>query len=437
MVKKLRFLINFLQFYSISNFLISKDRDDLLFFIGSTVIFQASRLFVILIAAVWISPEQLGLWNILSLLLIYGITLTFGVLNGMNREIPFQIGKGNINKANYIADQAFTFLLTTLALLTIIILLTLIIEFNHILQDNFIQGINQNIFFWSTILLLFWQIYTYFQMRLKSFLQFTINNIQQTIFALLLPTIALPMTYVWGFNGLIIGHSVTVIAICLFLAWKIQPKIQSFQFSIINKLFKTGFPIMIAGFLHNILTSIDRWIVFSRIGITELGVYSIATISFSTVSTLILTISQLFYPRIVRHYGQTNNVHSLKKLVQQQILLSLLMSLPIILFLYLVIPYFVREVMPEYIQGVQAAQIVLFGIIFYAVASGIGNFLNTISQQNTYLITQIIAIVVNYSLCELLIKLGYGLEGAALGTVLTYLLYATILWIIFQRHIKK
>lgn len=437
MVKQLQSLINFLRIRFLSNFLFDKNRNDLLFFIGSTIIFQASRLIVILIAAIWIGPKQLGLWNILNLLLIYGITLTFGVLNGMNREVPLQIGKGNISNANYIADQAFTFLLGTLTLLTIIVLFMLTIEFDHTFKGDFTQYINQDSIFWSIVLLLFWQIYTYFQMRLKSFLQFAINNIQQTIFALLLPTIALPMSYVWGLNGLIIGHSVTVIALCLFLMWKIQPKIQPFQFSIIARLFRTGFPIMIAGFLHNILTSIDRWVIISRIGITELGHYSIATISFSSVSTLILVISQLYYPRIVRNYGQTNNFHSLKELVQQQIRLSLLISLPIILFLYLAIPYFVRVVMPVYIQGIHSAQIVLFGIIFYAVASGIGNFLNTISQQNTYLIVQIVAIVINYSLCELLVQLGYGLEGAAFGTVLTYLLYATILWITFQRHIKK
>ena len=45
--------------------------------------------------------QQYGLWLTISTVLVYGTIIQFGVLNGMNREIPRLLGKNQAEEAEY------------------------------------------------------------------------------------------------------------------------------------------------------------------------------------------------------------------------------------------------------------------------------------------------------------------------------------------------
>ena len=56
-----------------------------------------------LIAGFWVArllgPSDFGVWNAVSLVLVYGAYLELGALSAMGRDLPFYFGKGDMEKA--------------------------------------------------------------------------------------------------------------------------------------------------------------------------------------------------------------------------------------------------------------------------------------------------------------------------------------------------
>ena len=85
---------------------------EFILFSVSTVSFQASRFIVALIVARWVGPEQYGIWNALQPLLTYSVIVFCGIPNGLNREIPFLAGQGEVEAAKQIFNFSLLFVLT-------------------------------------------------------------------------------------------------------------------------------------------------------------------------------------------------------------------------------------------------------------------------------------------------------------------------------------
>ncbi len=394
---------------------------EFLLFTGSTIFFQCSRLAVSLVAASLIGPEQFGVWNTLNPFLIYGSIITLGVPNGMNREVPFLIGKGRVERAKQVADQVFWFVLIASILGTPLAILALyaVIDLDRITIT------------WVAILFVCWQIFLYSQARLRSLFYFAKTSFQQILFSLLLPIIVIPFSYFWGISGFIIGQSITTIIACLYVFWGQHPTIGGLEPVLIKSLINIGWPIMSVGVLYALLTTIDRWVIVATLGVTELGYYTVAALCFSALSLFPSVISQFFYPRMVRYFGTTNSVQEIVRLVYLQMVFTIAATLPFIVLLYLILPYLIVSWMPEYIPGIQSAQIILFGLPGLAVINSIGNFLNTISLQHIYLTVQIFIIFMNFVTGILLVNLGFGLSGVAFSMVFGVLVYAAILFFVF------
>ena len=61
-----------------------------------------------------LGPQQYGLWLTISTVLVYGTIIQFGVLNGMNREIPRLLGKNQAEEAEYMRQVVKGWMITLL-----------------------------------------------------------------------------------------------------------------------------------------------------------------------------------------------------------------------------------------------------------------------------------------------------------------------------------
>ena len=59
-----------------------------------------------------LGPQQYGLWLTISTVLVYGTIIQFGVLNGMNREIPRLLGKNQAEEAEYMRQVVKGWMIT-------------------------------------------------------------------------------------------------------------------------------------------------------------------------------------------------------------------------------------------------------------------------------------------------------------------------------------
>lgn len=392
---------------------------EFLLFAAATIAFQFSRLGVNLLVARWVGPDEFGIWNALNLLLLYGVIVTLGVPNGMNRDVPIYMGRQDPEIAESLIHSSFWFtLLVTVgggSLLTLI-------SFTSLVEPGFQTSLR-----WMGLLFASWMMYQFFQLRLKCLIRFHLMSMQQFAFAILLPLLALPLAYIWHVPGYVVGQAVTAVLLCVLIAsiTSFRPSL-SLNWSTVQPLIKVGFPIMLAGLLYSVLTTVDRWIVLKFLGVSQLGHYTLAILCVSVLSLFPAIIGQQMYPRMAFRYGETGNKKSLGPMIIRQTWLAIVVTVPIILLTFVFLPWLVEYILPEYKQGVLPAQILLIGLLFIPMAGGAANFLNTVNKQVYYLAVQAVAILLNISLSILLVE-TYGLTGVAVGAAITYGLYMLLL----------
>jgi len=66
-----------------------------------------------------IDPYLMGIWTTFSVLETYATFMRLGVINGMNRELPFALGEGNKEKADKLASTTLGYTIINIILLCI------------------------------------------------------------------------------------------------------------------------------------------------------------------------------------------------------------------------------------------------------------------------------------------------------------------------------
>jgi len=191
---------------------------------------------------------------------------------------------------------------------------------------------------------------------------------------------------------------------------------------------RVGLPILVSGFILTMLVTIDRFMVVTFLGATQLGYLGLAIMIASVVSLVPSMASQVLYPRINYLFGNTGrNIQALRSyvLIPPKILSAFL---PLLIGpAYLILPFVVKTFLPAYTPGIAAARIVVVGIFFYGILGLTDYFLVTCGRLKLYALFGCIALVFNIVLDLLFIRMGYGLEGIAIaGTLLTYFFYSCI-----------
>ena len=71
-----------------------------------SLLLNLARMFTGLICIRWISPEQMGIWQLILLIESYLMFARFGIFNSLNRELPFYLGRNRTEKAMKYHDTA-------------------------------------------------------------------------------------------------------------------------------------------------------------------------------------------------------------------------------------------------------------------------------------------------------------------------------------------
>jgi O-antigen/teichoic acid export membrane protein len=389
----------------------------------STICLQASRFIVAMIVARWVGPQKFGIWNSLQPLLAYGVIFFCGIPNGLNREIPFLMGKGAARDAQELINFSVTFVFCVSSFIGIT---TVLLSPLFDVPDNFRFPIR-----FVGILFIPMNMYILFQFLLKSRIQFYAMSTQQFLFAFFYPICTLISAFFAGISGFILGQALSAM-IMVFVIYRISTfRINiAFSWKSFKRLSRIGLPLMGAGLLFSLLTTVDRWVILAYLGVKDLGQYTVAILIFGALSIVPIVISQQMYPRMAYRYGETGSSISLLPMIAKQSLSAFAAILPLIAIAYLFVPFFVSEFMPQYSEGILPARIALIGLFILPLAGGVANFLNTIDKQLYYMLVQAVAVVINFILATLFINFGWGLSGVAIAGAMTYFLYTLTLCLV-------
>lgn len=222
---------------------------------GSSIIKSFASVFTSFVIAKYVTPDDLGLWATISLAQTYSIFLLSGVINGLNLELPFAYGKGNIKEAEELASVSQTYIL----IISLILLLSgLCITFIFPFQEEKVKwGVFAIVF---VICFSFYQSYLFSTFRSKdAFLK--LSSIQLVDAFINIGSLILIIYY--AYYGMII-KAVLVIFIDVILLHIFRPiKVRLYwNRKILSNLLKVGFPIFILAYIDTVASTFDKlWLL--------------------------------------------------------------------------------------------------------------------------------------------------------------------------------
>jgi len=383
-----------------------KTNDKYLFVAGQLFLMGGSFLFN-LVAAKLIGPRLMGEWQTISLISIYGMILTLGIINGMGRDVPYYRGKGDAAEISRTIATTILYLLAMMA-----VFLAVITLFSGILPDA-----NKQIIVLGIVLLCARMVNSFSTILVRSFRDFRLLGLHQGFTALvMMMTIVLLYMYP-GLYTVFCGIFLSLIVVMLFS--RKYCYLRPWSRVSLRRLLSTGFPIYVVGLVFTLLTSIDRVLVLGFLGTEKLGIYTLATIAMAVLMMTPMLVSTVMYPKLAEHYGATRDISALVPMVKRAIQLNLLLVLPIAAVFLLVFYFHIVPVyLVAYLEGRNAMAIIMIAAIFLPLGSGFGDIFNVIGMQRIYLVNAVAGLLVNVCIGVLLVsQFGMGLEGAAIGTV--------------------
>jgi len=381
-----------------------------------------------------VEPTVYGIWMSLALILDYGIYFHLGLVNGLERSIPFFKGMNRDDKAQSAAETCkFTLLLLILTGVALLLGITTLLG-RHWRTEVRIGVISVAI---SAFLYLGTQYYT---ALLKVNQRFKEVGYLQLIIAIGM-LICLLLIWRYGFYGFCMRAIFTTCLGLAYTAWRARDKSRvRFDGAMALYLVKIGLPLMTIGAIALILFSFDRLLILTFLGSTLMGYYGISIALLRMLNLFPTVVGQVFAPVMANVYGATLSPRSLLKYAARASLTAFCITISAVVVLYFLIPPVIIHFLPKYTYGITAARISLLTSLLLALSVGPGFFLQTIMRQFEYFIVILLSAIVILSSVLMLFARGYDLSGVAWGMVIGYAVNTAGVWIytfVFCHREKK
>lgn len=323
-------------------------------------------------------PAMLGLFNGIGLVTGYVPFLNLGALNGLNRELPYYIGRGEKERALDLAATAKAWSIIVggfvAAVLCIIAIWYCIAGKWDLAGGWFTYAVGVWVLFYGQMFL---------QVLYRTHGDFArlsiINVIQNTCSLIFVVFISL-----FGFYGLCI-RSVLVALVLLGLTWWWRPLKVPALWNTQNfiHLLKVGAPIFVVGQLYAWWIVLDSTLALKYVGAQGFGFYQLAIIAGQAMEIIPSALGQILYPRMAQEYGRTGCIVELIRLSYKQVLYFTAAGIPLLIAAWFAIPPVSHFLLPKYTAGVEAAQwmVAAVSILFFAPFN---NIFNVVRRQDLY-----------------------------------------------------
>lgn len=396
------------------------------------MVMNITTMIVNLITIRWISPEDIGLWNGYFIFVSYVYFIQLGVVNGLSRELPFYLGKKKQNVAVGLAR-------TSLSVVSVNTALVLIFGFFFIWYSAFKSASLSNVFYTSIsiVVLMALQFYTNYLLSTfrsnNSFKRLTYIYVGMSLFIPVSLLLVLYYNYLGHIIRIPLVALVQLIALHLYRPFKIKPK---FKLKFFKLLTSTGIPLFVFGYITGIASTFGRLILLQLGTTLQMGLYSPA-IAVNTAMRLIpVTLSQYIYPKFSYIAGESNSKITIWKLAVKVSFYVFLILLPITAVGYLLMPWFINNIFPNYTEGIFAAQLATIAGLFSGASIGFVTSLNTMKAFKHIGVLSITRAVVFYGLIFSFAINMNALDGVAYGVLFSELVYFIMAVIVSRQYFK-
>lgn len=355
-----------------------------------------------------LSPEQYGVYGVLILWLTYISLVSPGFYAAGRREIPVLRGQGEKEALKRIQNISLSGeLLYTILPFSVIVIAS---------------------FFFSDPLMKFGLLAisaTYLSMQLTSFwggLAFIREQFGIALKGNLMLAVLVPVLTVAGVNWLGVYALVLASLIANVCVWIFYLKASHIEFHFtwdtheLARLCRIGVVLQFTTLIYWGFRLADRTIVASMLSLQEMGLYTAAAVFITYAQVLPSDFIRVLTPILWKE--STSGGFKDASRITIYVALATAIFIPFMQLLF----YLVREVLtPQYTDSIAVFNILSYNIYlamicaapFLILSSSVAN------RQNAVLVTYLVGLALEIGLVILAIKLGYGLTGVALSTIVT------------------
>lgn len=324
-----------------------------LVFLISNYITPAVGLIVSVVATAYITPADFGAIQAVLLIIPYVSLLQLGTFNGLNRNLSFYKAQGDHEKVQRMVN-ASKLVANLVSVIGGSIAIIVIIYNLFIHTSELIVILTSGALFLS---LVFRPQTTHFDTTFRSGQEFnTLGKIKfaesgvNTLIGLL------PITL--GYIGRIIYDSFKPV-FEWFLRYLNQPykATEKGKFEDIKELIKTGFPLLLGGYILQLFLIADQSVIALFLGKEQLGFYTLSKLILIAVPLIPQSLGVILYPKASGIYGKSKNNRALKVFFWRALIINIAVLAPLCLIVYISIEPVTLLIMPEYAPGIIAAKI--------------------------------------------------------------------------------
>lgn len=347
--------------------------------VGGNIVASALQMIGGFLTARLTQPSVLGLFNGICLVQGYALFLLLGINNGLNRELPYYVGKGDHTRVRELAAAAQAWALTLGAFVSAALLGVAVWKLaEH--QWALAAGWATNA---VTVFFLFYgTCYLHVTYRTRGdFGRLALIAVVQSGVALAL------VALVWwlAFYGLCLRAVLAgVVQLALLWYWRPIKVFPAWNVKHLLHLLKIGAPIFAVGQIYAWWITLDSTLVLYRFGARGLGLYSLAIMAGTTFQLLPDALGGVLYPQMAEHYGRSGDVRALVKSAVRPMALTLLVMVPLLVPAWFLVPPLIRWLLPNYVDAVPAVQWSLFVPVAMCLAP-VNNVFNVVKRQEIYM----------------------------------------------------
>jgi O-antigen/teichoic acid export membrane protein len=325
----------------------------------------------------WVGPYDMGIWNAALLVIVYTPTLQLGVFNGLNRELPYLIGTGDKDRAMRMAETAYAW---AWLLIGVSILCGALVAVWFWMQGQPVRCFTSLAV--SVMIVCSWPT-QYLTTTYRTRHEFG-RLAKNTVTVALMGVALVLLVWRFHFNGLLLRASLlSILGVAALYYRRPLPVKPQWGTSQLVQLAKVGIPIWLVGQLGAFFMSLDRLMLVKSTQV--LGYFTIAIQVGAFVRMIPGAFSVVLYPQMAHRYGESHCAMDIWQIAKKGALAASVLGLVAGACGWLLLPTFVRLVLPKYGPGIRAAQ----WSGFLGLAMGLylfDNVYNVIRRQDLYVI---------------------------------------------------
>ena len=383
-----------------------------------------------LVATAFIDPSDMGVIQSVLLVEVYVGFLHLGVFNGLNRNLAYYKAQG---KKELVQDMVNTTYTVSFFVAFIGLLIAISISIYY-----FIAG-KPMVYYLSVLLLGFHLVFVPLsnavETTYRSGQEFkrlgVIKNIESTLYAVF----AIFPVFL-GYIGKIISDSLRNV-VGYILRFRKRPYVRTGRGSVssLKDLIRTGFPILVSGYVWTVFTACDRTFIASHLGMEQMGLYAISNYVMTAVMAVPTAVNTLLYPKAAARYGATGDKSSLMGFWKKSLLLYTAMLIPLCIVLYFALPFLVQTFMPKYVGGVKAAQFSLLTCMTF-IYRGPSVIFGTLKRNVLYIVLLTLSIACFWAGTWIFKDYMTNIESVSLLRFFISFIQMVIIIIVTYKYIK-